>query len=682
MFVRLHSKGRLATLARAAALCAVAVLAGCGGQGAGAGGSATDAGGTISQVIVLSDKSTLPASDASTSATITVLVKDASNNVVKSQVVNATTTDSGVSLIPAATPNLTDSSGQAKFTLQAVSGTAAKANRTITVVARAGSATGEVSIEWANTRLTIAGSTSVTQGVEAEYTVKVVDGANTGIADVDVNVAFDAGTVTPTVVRTRSGGIGTFRVNASTGTSGTITASANALNAKTSFPVSVLSSSQPFLFVEPGESARPSVDTDVPVRVRFQQEGNALAGRSIIVSTTRGVFAGVLSGPVVTLTTDAAGEVTATLRSSSAGAATLNAIIVPSQGEAALSTSRSIAFRSNIAAKVTLSADTAAIGTNPIGFSNSTNRLRAVVRDATDNPVSGVFVSFSANDPSGGRIEPGLGVTDDNGQVSASFVAGPASSGPQGVTVTALVVGTSISAQTSMTVAQEPLFVALGTGNSILVKDDTTYEMPWSAIVTDSNRNPVVGAQVTASLTAVSYFKGVWFYDVAWKPRRADDIQEPPTQCASEDLKNLSSGQPNDILDSGEDLNGNGVLDPGSPVAVQVTSAEGKTGADGLAKLSVIYPKSFARWVEVRLTVKIATPGSESQANRSFTLPVLAADVASKEIDPPNVGARLSQTQNGANGAKAASLIGPYGYDGTRSGVSPDSGLSFCTSKD
>jgi hypothetical protein len=265
-------------------------------------------------------------------------------------------------------------------------------------------------------------------------------------------------------------------------------------------------------------------------------------------------------------------------------------------------------------------------------------------------------VTFSAIDPSNGRIEPGQAVTDASGQAIASFIAGPNSSGQDAVRVTSTVFNTSgavVASDTkNMTVSAVALFIELGTGNTIEAVDSTTYAMPWSAIVTDANRNPIAGARVTASLVAVSFRKGIWVFNgTSWGPASYDNPTLPPLSCPTEDTNR------NNLLDAGEDVDGDGRLDPGSPASVRVTSTDGTTGQDGRATLSVIYPRSFGLWAEVTLRVTIATSGTESTVPRTFLLPVLAGDVTSQSVAPPNVNAR---TPNNANPANA--LVGPYGY--------------------
>lgn len=658
----------------AAVFTVASVLAGCGGAGAGAGGSAAGGGsgaGQVADIILFSDKAALPAPDGSTTATITAQVKDAQNNVLKNQAVTFTTTDPGVAIAPTGTNNLTDASGRLSARVELGSGAAARANREVPVVATAGGLSRTMNVQVAGTKLTISGPDTLSQGASADYTIAVVDAANVGVSNVPVSLTFDRGTVTPATASTAPSGQVTVRVTAgSGGASGPGKLIASALGLAPEKSINVLGSDTPFQIVAPADNATVNVNTDQTVRVRFNGAGTSPAGKSVTISATRGLFG---SASTTTVTTDANGEAVATIRSGSAGASTLSAVITTDAGTgASLTTSSRMSFVSRNASKIALSPDPTSIGANAIGSSSSTSRLVATVRDASDNPVSGARVAFSAVDPSGGRIEPGIAVSDVDGQAVASFIAGPNSTGPNEVIVRASVLDApTVVDERRMTVSAVALFIELGTGNTIEALDSVNYRMPWSAIVTDSNRNPVANARVTVSLTAVRYYKGIWVYQgQSWFPAVWDNVPSAPVPCLSEDGTRDLAGNlivpPNNLLDAGEDKNGNGRLDPGSPAAAVVGSANGQTDANGVAQLSVIYPKSFGLWVDVLLRVTIATSGTESSVSREFLLPVLSADVTNQSSAPPNVNARLPANLVLPPGTPQQALVGPYGYETAR----------------
>jgi hypothetical protein len=681
MFDRIKLNGRRAALAIGAAF--VMALAGCSGEGAGAGGGGGGTGGgasSVTDITLFSDKATLPSSDGGTSAVITAQVKDAQNNVVRNQPVSFSTTDPGVALTPQSTKGLTDESGRIAVRLDLAGGSAGRTNRSVVVSAAAGTLTRTINVEVAGTRMTIVGPDSISEGGSGDYVITIIDTTNTGVAGVPVAVTFDLGTATPATVVTGTNGQASVSVSpTAAGTAGKLTA--RALGLAPEKAITVLSANSPFVFAVPTAGAALEVNQDHPVTVRFRQAGATVAGKSVTMSTTRGVFAG--SGTAIaTVVTDGNGDATATLRSAAAGQTTLTAVVAADAGT--LSTNTRVNLVSRTPSKLSLSPDPTSISANAVASSSSTSKLVATVRDASDNPVSGAVVAFSAIDPSSGRIEPGQATTDVDGQAIASFIAGPNSTGPDAVRVRATVLSApTIFDEKAMTVSAAALFIELGTGNEIEEVGSTSYKMPWDAIVTDANRNPVVGANVTVSLEAVGYYKGVWVFGGSWTPTRWDDTTSPAVFCASEDVPQLGATRPNNLLEPGEDRNGNGKLDPGSPASVAISSAGGVTGPDGRAALDIVYPKSFGGWVDVTLRVTIATAGTESSVSRTFLLPVLADDINDLLIAPPNVGARLpADVDPGTSGAPRRALIGPYGYETSRiSAVNPVDGLTrtFCT---
>jgi hypothetical protein len=665
------------TIAALVALTATALLSGCGGAGAGAGGTTSggaSGAGQVADIILFADKASLPATDGSTASTVTAQVKDAQNNVVRNQTVSFSTADTGVALSPVGSSTLTDASGRLSVRVELGSGAGARRNRQVPVVATAGGVSRTMTLEISGTKATIAGPDTLSFNTKANYTITVVDGANVGVGDVPLSISFDRGTVTPASARTAANGQVTVEVHASQPGSAQGTLRVEGMDMAPQKSIQVLGNDTPFLFVTPADAAQVEVNQDQAVRVRFSRPDTVLSGRPVLITATRGLFGGQTS---VTAITDANGEAIATIRSGSAGQSTLTAVITvdsPPATSERLTTSSRVAFVSRIPSKIALSPDPTSIAANAVGSSSSTSRLIATVRDASDNPVAGARVAFTAVDPSGGRIEPGVSITDVDGQATASFIAGPNSTGPNQVVVRASILDTpSIAEERRMTVSAVALFVELGTGNQAEVLDVTSYRMPWKAIVTDANRNPVVGARVTASLTAVSYYKGIWVWNgTAHVPVRATDPNANPVRCLSEDGTRSPDPRapgtpeftvaPNNLLDAGEDRNANGRLDPGSPAAVVLESANGVTDANGLASVSVVYPKSFGNWVDVVLRVTIATSGTESFVTREFTLPVVGADVTQQTVAPPNVGATVPDGDPDVPPVLWGALVGPYGY--------------------
>ena len=260
-----------------------------------------------------------------------------------------------------------------------------------------------------------------------------------------------------------------------------------------------------------------------------------------------------------------------------------------------------------------------------------------------------------------GRIEPPEADTDSFGRASATYIAGSAASAQNGVIVTA-----SIGAVTGMvrlTVAQQPFFVTLGTGNMILTPNATQYALPYSVLVTDANGNPVANATVELNVLPTRYEKGFYVQAfnsagscVGWRkavtinatgaflsPDDADekcdseDLNRNGVLDASEDLNNngvLDAGEDrnnNGVLDAAEDRNNNGVLDPENPATVPTVVV---TDASGFASFEVAYAQEFT-WVEVALQARTTVAGTEAASQATFFLNGAASDFNSCLLAPP-----------------------------------------------
>jgi hypothetical protein len=115
--------------------------------------------------------------------------------------------------------------------------------------------------------------------------------------------------------------------------------------------------------------------------------------------------------------------------------------------------------------------------------------------------------------------------------------------------------------------------------------------------------------------------------------------------CLNEDVNR------NGVLETGEDTNGNGRMDPGrSDVTVRLVNP--RTGADGTAVVEITYAKSFATWVDAWVTVAASgVAGTEGRA--TFVLapvPAAAAAISTKDVFPA-FGISPYGSQPGCNNA-------------------------------
>jgi hypothetical protein len=379
----------------------------------------------------------------------------------------------------------------------------------------------------------------------------------------------------------------------------------------------VVVSNASIAFVSPVEAQEIRVGVAQAVQVVVTDQGVPQAGVSVAFLATRGSI-------TASALTDGSGRAAATISSASAGPGTITAQVN------SLAASRRVEFISTTPAKLDLQASPANVGVNLSSATSNSSQLIAIVRDASDNPVKGSQVSFSADaDASGGRIEPATAVTDASGVASAAFYPGPNSTGNNQIVMRARVVGSSVTDTTTLTASRQELFVRIGTGNELAV-ENVSYLMPWDAVVTDASGNPVPNAVVQAALVGVGFYKGRYYPGVDYFYPGGETSSDPKFWCPSEDLNaNLK-------LDAGEDRNGDQLLTPGNVAAAYVESEGGRTDATGFARIQVKYPKGFGSWTQVRLSVTITTiAGTEGLAVRTFDLPVLAEDVSIDSLVPP-----------------------------------------------
>jgi hypothetical protein len=78
-------------------------------------------------------------------------------------------------------------------------------------------------------------------------------------------------------------------------------------------------------------------------------------------------------------------------------------------------------------------------------------------------------------------------------------------------------------------------------------------------------------------------------------------------------------------------------------------SLSGKTDAQGLATVSLRYPRDRALWVKVELTVTGNVAGTESVARNSFWLTGIATDYTTYAVPPPGAVSPYGVDKNCTN---------------------------------
>lgn len=643
------------------AALAMAILSSCGGPGAGANGSGSVASLKAAALSLVTSETAL-GSDGRTSATLTAIVKTDQNVALPGEAVVFSTNDVGANL--QVNNNVTDETGKAT----AVLSISDKSVRTILVTARSGTVSQSIAIPVVGTSISISGSNTIVFDSPTQFSVSVRDSGGNPVIGVPVTVSSAQGNdVVPAITTTDAQGQTSFDVIGRVQGNDTVTASAQGVSEAVNLTVSgtqlsfvnrcdttagqVSTPQNPCANTGDPQSPSPGggpatndlpVNTAATLRVILIDNGSPVNGAIVNFSATRGTLS------AANATTNADGLAVVNINSSSAGISTLTAT-----APGGTTSTMQIDFVSTQPSKINLQASPTVVGANLDANGTRSSQLIAVVRDAADNPVKNQRVDFSSvTDPSNGRIEPGFGITDSFGVATVSFIAGSNPTGPDQVVLRAELPGTAISDTATLTVSDIQLSVVMGTGNDISSNQtETVYIMPWVAVVADSSGNPVENAQVIVAVESTQYRKGFWTEETGgsgWILEVGNRIA-----CPSEDVNRNGRLDPgledlqtfNAATGQGPNGNGDGVLQPGSPAVAAVLSGS-TTDANGLAEITLTYPKSTAFWTRVLMKVTMTTTaGTEGSASQEFWLPLKGEDISSTTVSPPG----------------ATSPLGPYG---------------------
>ncbi|NVI85079.1 Ig-like domain-containing protein [Janthinobacterium sp. BJB401] len=580
---------------------------------------------------------------------VTALVKDGANLALPNAKISFAA-DSG---ILGSVDAVTDKNGQARALL----GTGgANSNRSITVTANVGTRSGKGTVAVTGSSVELLGPAALMLGQGADLIVTVRDSARKPVAGAAITYSTGAGNG----VRVKDGGAalsnaqGQLVLRLTAGSLGKDAVSVSALGAAATQAYAVAGSD---LRLSPtvgqdasGADVLPEVATLAcqPIDARYERAGVAQTG-SASLSTSRGsLFADSDCSQALpaSLIFSNGNLPRSYVQSANAGVTTITAAVA---GGPTAQTRLEFVAPLSAASRLAVQADPAVLRANTataaaLADNASISTISAVVRDgAANNLVKNAPVLFSIlNDPSGGYLrQAGRVLTGSDGLARAVYVAGPADSGRDGVLIQARIEGAPQAAATALvrlTVARQALSIKLGTGSLLREHSASVLQKDFAVFVSDSAGNAVPGVAITAAAWPSRYAKGsyVWQAD---KPEFPDTgvwrLALPRYSCANEDV--LRNG----IFDAAYDRNGNGVLDPGIPLTV---SASGLSDALGMATVTVSYPRNYASWVEVTLTVRGSVSGTEASATAELPLPTLASDFSARRVDPPG---RLSPYGSG-----------------------------------
>lgn len=615
------------------------LIHGCGGDNSIADGPDDDGGAAAAAAIIdiLLSNTQLGTSTTAVPVTIEAQVKDSSSVVIPGVTVDFSAPTGALTVIQA----VTDANGIATAELR---NGGDQTNRQITVTVSAGSALNQATVNVTGTELNfVSGPSGLAQSDTAGYIVALTDSDGKGIQGQTVTLSSALGnTITaPNVITDPSGQV-SFDYTADN--AGNDLLGAGALGETAGQTVVI--SDDSFTLEIAGMLTEIPLNTPTDVTVTWIANGNPVVGGDVAFASTAGTI--VEQAPPNDVT-DANGQQTVSISSTSAGPVLITATGQPSGP----TTSVSAEFVATVPANIELQAEPLTVATGDQAT------LTATVTDANSNPVKNVIVNFTRlMDPSAGSLSSPTGETNTSGIATAVYTAGQTATGQDDVVIQATVQGTAITATENLTVARKELFISLGTGNDLFEPNTAQFRKEWVVQVTDADGNAVSGVAVQVSINSLRWLQGCYYV--------AGDIwvREVTASCLDEDTNR------NGVLDVvptvpvDEDTNMNTRIEAGN---IALVSAQGGvpgqaanviTDATGTALVDVFYPQNYHGWVEAEIEAKASVAGTETRRSTRFTLPAKAADISNTNASPPgvrspfgenswNLGPNIDLSQNG-----------------------------------
>lgn len=563
--------------------------------------------------VALSTTNAFVKSDNSDSITITAMALDENNGLVSDVVIQLASTAGalGTSILT------TGENGTGQTTFSA--GTLDPSNQTATITATAsGARQYMLPIQIVGTELSITAQPSLQIGLAEtdELEVKVLDAGDNPVynADVTFTVASSStGSVTlsSSSATTDINGLASITVTAAT--AGDVTIEASSSGASVTHTYTVDSQGGGFYISNPtGETASLTIGGTRSITV------NAPSQSTVMFATTLGTF--VANGESVINVAVSSGIATAVLTSSNSGIASVevyDADDLTTKDSVTIAVSASAAN----AAKLSLQSSSSNVAPSITGSTENSVTLTATVKTDDDEPVGGAAVAFSISNSTGGGeyVSPVVVWTNSSGIAESVFTSGSLSSGSGqdgGVNITASVIGSSPLISYTIPV------VIGGTAGSIIISqstkiysinNDTTYELPMSVMVADSNGNPIAGARVSLSIWPIKYYTGVW---------PSTDLS--PTYSGQYDNEDQNRNLTLDTIPD-EDTNNDGQLTPFNSAAGTVPTYV-TTDENGVGEFSLVYGKTYAGWIDDEFVASTQVLGSETRSTTEISLSWASGD--------------------------------------------------------
>lgn len=286
---------------------------------------------------------------------------------------------------------------------------------------------------------------------------------------------------------------------------------------------------------------------------------------------------------------------------------------------------------------ISVAANPSVVSVNTGAGGNSTV-VRALFKGASNAAISNVRVQFVLPDPNsvgGSFSDSGVVYSDATGTATTAYIPGAISSPTDGVIVracwstvdfTPAAPGSKVCPATAsngsaiqtvdarLTVVDEALRLSIGT-DELVGLSTGTYTKDFVVVVVDASGRAKADVEITPKLDLVGFYKGFYAWDgESWVRPASNNTLGPigalygaaAGECPNEDTNRNGSN------DAGEDVNGNGELDPAGVTVKMLDSS--RTDSSGKAIVRIEYPRDRATWIDYMITVTGRVGGSEGLA--------------------------------------------------------------------
>ncbi len=627
------------------ALSLAGLTAACGGGGGGDGGGDPTTP-TVASIELLA--SSPEVGTGGDTITLTAIVKATGNvSLPNTAVTFSSDTGSLSGVVP-----VTDAAGVATARFSAGND---RTNRPARITVRAGTRTATVDVAINGTRLVFSGPSAMQLGNTAQLSLQLLDSRGNAVPGIPVTTSSSLGnTISPASPTTNSQGSATLDYTANASGSDTLSFTAAGAAASTVLTIS----GEDFAFIDPATGTALTANQEIDVgaagedfTVRYRVNGVPQAGVTVSFTATAGTVTPLSAAPITasTATTNAQGLARVRVSALTASPATLQASI---GDPTPANTTLPIEFVATAPQSLVLQISPTAIPPNAAGSTLNRARVIARVTDVNGNPVKNQTINFSRDaDPSGGNLTQASAVTDSSGQAEVRYIAGQLSTATNGVVLRGRVAtDPAVTGTATMTVSQAALFIGLGTGNEITNIDPQTYRKDWTVYVTDANGVAVPGVELTIKALPLQYLRGRLIKltnlqgdFVSWGLGTPGvhyaTCQNEDRFFGDDDLRSF-----NGVLDAGEDVNANTILEPGNVISVSPGTL--RTDSTGRATLSLIYAESYVPWINLRLEVQAVVSGTASTARAEFIVTGLASDFNQENVPPAGVDSPFGTSLN------------------------------------